>query len=64
MHERVAKLSYAASIYMILGRLIRTLRAEQLSLIPIVWVTRIFVTSDVVSFTLQAGAAANSQQAP
>jgi hypothetical protein len=40
---------------MILGRLIRTLRAEQLSLIPIVWVTRIFVTSDVVSFTLQAG---------
>lgn len=40
---------------MILGRLIRTLRAEDLSLIPIAWVTRIFVISDVISFTLQAG---------
>lgn len=40
---------------MILGRLIRTLRADELSLIPINWVSRVFVTSDVISFTLQAG---------
>lgn len=40
---------------MILGRLIRTLRAEHLSLIPVRWVTRIFVAGDVVAFTLQAG---------
>lgn len=40
---------------MILGRLIRTLRAEHLSLIPIKWVTKIFVTGDIISFTLQAG---------
>lgn len=40
---------------MILGRLIRTLRAEHLSLIPVKWVTKIFVAGDIVSFTLQAG---------
>ncbi len=46
---------YAASIYMILGRLIRTVRAEHLSLIPVRWVTRVFVAGDVLAFTLQAG---------
>ncbi|OAX78915.1 hypothetical protein ACJ72_06775 [Emergomyces africanus] len=51
----VAPALYAASIYMILGRLIRTLRAENLSLIPVKWVTKIFVTGDVLSFSLQAG---------
>ncbi|RSL94305.1 hypothetical protein CEP52_012723 [Fusarium oligoseptatum] len=51
----VAPALYAASIYMILGRLIRTLRAEHLSLIPVNWVTRIFVTGDVIAFSLQAG---------
>lgn len=40
---------------MILGRLIRTLRAEHLSLIPIRWLTKVFVLGDVVSFSLQAG---------
>ncbi|KAL9946758.1 hypothetical protein D7B24_008378 [Verticillium nonalfalfae] len=50
----VAPALYAASIYMILGRLIRTLRAEHLSLLPVDWVTRIFVTGDVVAFSLQA----------
>lgn len=49
----VAPALYAASIYMILGRLIRTVRAEHMSLLPVQWVTRIFVTCDVVSFTLQ-----------
>ncbi|KXH65844.1 hypothetical protein CSAL01_03777 [Colletotrichum salicis] len=46
---------YAASIYMILGRLIRTLRADHLSLLPVPWVTKIFVTGRIVSFTIQAG---------
>lgn len=45
---------FAASIYMILGRLIRALGAEHLSLIPIKWVTKIFVTGDVIAFSLQA----------
>lgn len=40
---------------MILGRLIRAVRASHLSLVPVQWVTRIFVTGDVVAFTLQAG---------
>lgn len=40
---------------MILGRLIRAVGAEHHSLIPVRWVTRIFVTGDVISFSLQAG---------
>lgn len=40
---------------MILGRLIRSVHAEHLSLIPVAWVTRVFVTGDVIAFTLQAG---------
>lgn len=51
----VAPALYAASIYMILGRLIRALRAEHLSFIPVKWLTKIFVAGDVVAFTLQAG---------
>ncbi|KAH7007649.1 RTA1 domain-containing protein [Ilyonectria destructans] len=51
----VAPALFAASIYMILGRLIRTLRAEHLSLIPIKWLTKVFVLGDIVSFSLQAG---------
>ncbi|KAL9945258.1 hypothetical protein ACHAQF_008402 [Verticillium nonalfalfae] len=51
----VAPALYAASIYMILGRLIRALRAEHLSFIPVRWLTKIFVIGDIVSFTMQAG---------
>lgn len=51
----VAPALYAASIYMILGRLIRTVCGDNLSIIPVKWVTKIFVTGDVVAFTLQAG---------
>ncbi|KAF5667245.1 Rtm1p-like protein [Fusarium heterosporum] len=51
----VAPALFAASIYMILGRLIRTVGASHLSLVPVLWVTRIFVTGDVIAFTLQAG---------
>lgn len=51
----VAPALFAASIYMILARLIRAVRAEHHSLIPTLWVTRVFVAGDVLSFTLQAG---------
>lgn len=51
----VAPALFAASIYMILGRLSRTLNAEHHSMIPVKWLTRAFVTADVFSFTLQAG---------
>ncbi|KAM0323338.1 hypothetical protein ACHAQA_008930 [Verticillium albo-atrum] len=51
----VAPALYAASIYMVLGRLIRALHAEHLSFIPVKWLTKIFVTGDIISFTMQAG---------
>ncbi|EXK78736.1 hypothetical protein FOQG_16609 [Fusarium oxysporum f. sp. raphani 54005] len=45
---------YAASMYMILGRLIRACHAHHLSPIPVSWVTRVLVGGDVISFTIQA----------
>ena len=51
----IAPALFAASIYMILGRLIRVLGAESLSIIPVAWMTKIFVFGDVVSFFMQAG---------
>ncbi|KAL2173322.1 RTA1 like protein-domain-containing protein [Thermothelomyces heterothallicus CBS 202.75] len=51
----IAPALYAASIYMILGRLIRTLHAEPTSIIPVKWMTKIFVVGDVLSFLMQAG---------
>ncbi len=51
----VAPALYAASIYMILGRLIRAVGAEQHSIIPVKWLTKAFVTGDIISFTLQGG---------
>ncbi|KAH6887423.1 RTA1 like protein-domain-containing protein [Thelonectria olida] len=51
----VAPALFAASIYMILGRLIRVLEAERLSIIRTTWLTKIFVLGDVLSFLVQAG---------
>ncbi|KAK3350323.1 RTA1 like protein-domain-containing protein [Lasiosphaeria hispida] len=45
---------YAASIYMVLGRLIRLLDAHQHSLIRTNWLTKIFVLGDVLSFLTQS----------
>ncbi|EHK99928.1 putative protein RTM1 [Glarea lozoyensis 74030] len=45
---------FAASIYMVLGRLIVSLGAEHLSPIRIKWLTKIFVIGDVVAFLGQA----------
>ncbi|KAF9019389.1 RTA1 like protein [Hymenopellis radicata] len=46
---------YAASIYVILGRLIRYLGTEKLSVIPVRHLTKFFVCGDVLSFLVQSG---------
>ncbi|GFF30135.1 protein RTM1 [Aspergillus lentulus] len=45
---------YAASIYMVLGRLVTYLQAERLSLVSVRWMTKIFITGDVIAFCMQA----------
>lgn len=44
---------FAASIYMILGRIILLADGEKYSLIRRQWLTKIFVTGDVISFFMQ-----------
>ncbi|KAK7960303.1 RTA1 like protein-domain-containing protein [Apiospora saccharicola] len=46
---------FAASIYMILGRLICLLDADAYSMIPPRWLTKVFVLGDVLSFFAQGG---------
>ncbi|KAF3387359.1 Protoporphyrin uptake protein 1 [Penicillium rolfsii] len=46
---------FAASIYMILGRLIVALNASSNSIIRPSWLTKIFVIGDVLSFLMQCG---------
>ncbi|KFA74446.1 hypothetical protein S40288_08918 [Stachybotrys chartarum IBT 40288] len=53
----VAPALFAASVYMSLGRIIRSINAESLSVIPVRWLTMIFVCGDVVSFVVQASGA-------
>ncbi|PYH44566.1 RTA1 domain-containing protein [Aspergillus saccharolyticus JOP 1030-1] len=53
----VAPALFAASIYMMLGRLIVALHAEKYSMISPKWMTKIFVLGDVLSFLLQSGGA-------
>jgi hypothetical protein len=45
---------YAVSIYMVLGRLIVHLGAESYSIVPVRWLTIIFVTGDIIAFVMQA----------
>ena len=49
----LAPILFAASIYMILGRIIRALNGEQHSFIRVNWLTKIFVGGDVFCFMLQ-----------
>lgn len=49
----VAPALFAASIYMALGRIILDLKADHYSIIPLKWLTMVFVTGDVFSFFLQ-----------
>jgi hypothetical protein len=50
----IAPALMAASIYMILGRIILLTEAEHLALIRRRWLTKIFVFGDVVSLLMQA----------
>ncbi|KAI2465970.1 RTA1 like protein-domain-containing protein [Annulohypoxylon bovei var. microspora] len=53
----VAPALFAASVYMVLGRVIRGVQAEARSPIPVKWLTTIFVCGDVISFLVQASGA-------
>ncbi|KAF3931566.1 hypothetical protein ABW19_dt0208691 [Dactylella cylindrospora] len=53
----IAPIFYAASVYMTLGRTIIAARGERYSLIRPTLLTRIFVTGDVLTLAIQAGAA-------
>jgi hypothetical protein len=44
---------YAASIYMVLGRLIRLLEADKYSMVRLKWLTKIFLFGDVASILAQ-----------
>ncbi|KAK0615461.1 Protein RTM1 [Lasiodiplodia hormozganensis] len=44
---------FAASIYMVLGRIIRLTGGEAYSLVRVNWLTKIFVFGDVISFLVQ-----------
>ncbi|KAH7141253.1 RTA1 like protein-domain-containing protein [Dactylonectria estremocensis] len=46
---------FAASIYMVLGRIIALLEAGELSVIRTNWLTKVFVLGDVLSFLAQSG---------
>ena len=43
----------AASIYMVLGRIVQLLEAGHLSMVPPKWLTKLSVTGDVLSFVTQ-----------
>ncbi|KAJ4316060.1 hypothetical protein N0V84_008059 [Fusarium piperis] len=51
----VAPALFAATIYMELGRIVLMVDGERHVLIPLKWMTKIFVTGDVLSFFLQGG---------
>ncbi|KAJ9655572.1 hypothetical protein H2198_005573 [Neophaeococcomyces mojaviensis] len=53
----LAPVFYAASIYMVLGRLIRSVHGERLSVIRPTRMTKLFVAGDIFSLTVQGNAA-------
>ena len=46
---------FAATVYMQLGRIVRAIGGEDRCLIKTKWLTKIFVTGDVLSFLIQGG---------
>ena len=50
----IAPALFAASIYMALGRIIVLVHGEKHSIIRVSWLTKIFVTGDVLSFLMQS----------
>ncbi|KAK3209336.1 hypothetical protein GRF29_69g1480301, partial [Pseudopithomyces chartarum] len=59
----IAPILFAASIYMILGRLILRTDSAAYSLVRATWVTKIFVTGDILCFFIQSGGAGMLVQA-
>jgi hypothetical protein len=53
----LAPAMFAASIYMTLGRIIRSVKGEGYSIIRVNWLTKTFVLGDVFSFMVQGSAA-------
>ncbi|KAL7770394.1 hypothetical protein CFE70_000328 [Pyrenophora teres f. teres 0-1] len=51
----VAPALFAASVYMMLGRIILVTDGEKYAVIPRNWLTKTFVAGDVVSFLMQGG---------
>jgi hypothetical protein len=51
----VAPALFAASIYMVLGRLILLTNGEAFAPIRARWLTKIFVCGDILSFLVQSG---------
>lgn len=55
----------AATVYMSLGRIIRALKAEELSLVSLRWLTKLFVLVDLICFVIQtAGAIMSGSEEP
>lgn len=50
----LAPIFFAASVYMVLGRIVRRTKAEAYSMIRVTWLTKLFVGGDVFCFLLQA----------
>jgi hypothetical protein len=59
----LAPILFAASIYMILGRLIMRTGSAHLSLVRATWLTKIFVSGDILCFLIQSGGAGMLVQA-
>jgi O-antigen/teichoic acid export membrane protein len=60
----IAPALFAASIYIILGRIILLVDGERYSLIRQKWLTKIFVAGDVLSFMLQGAGESNKSTIP
>jgi hypothetical protein len=60
----VAPALFAASIYMVLGRIILSVDGESYSLIKKRWLTKTFVTGDVLTFFIQLGGTLEMIQGP
>ncbi|KAF3194085.1 hypothetical protein TWF225_008259 [Orbilia oligospora] len=52
----LAPVFYAASIYMVLRRLICSIKGERFSIVPAKWLTWIFVAGDVIALSIQGNA--------
>jgi RTA1 like protein len=53
----VAPVLFAASLYMTLGRVVRSVEGSRYSIIRPTWLTKVFVGGDILSFLIQAGGA-------